>query len=222
MRDEISRRPRTEEGPLREGRYAQYPKTPFLLRFLAQVSVLVIFLGMGYYGSDLFFKMLDNKNVAKQENVVSNTAELERLLASDNTPKDTLVSSKELTFYPLSSSGLVKSTMKVLSDIQEDEIMDAVKSVFAESSEKWANMIAPKHVYRDGITAFIDLPQGFAAGLGSMSEQRALLFITGIVRTIVENFQPIKQVYFLQEGSWVPNVGTIKLSEPWGFENTGA
>jgi hypothetical protein len=222
VRDEISRRPRTEEGELRENRFSQRQKTPFLLRFLAQLSVLVIFLGLGYYGSDLFFKMLDNKNVVKQKNVVSNTAELERLLASGDTPKETLVTSKEITFYPLSSAGLVKSSLKVLSDIQEDEIMDAVKSVFAESSEKWANMIAPLHVYRDGITAFIDLPQGFAAGLGSMPEQRALLFITGIVRTIVENFQPIKQVYFLQEGRWVPSVGTIKLSEPWGFENATA
>ena len=44
-----------------------------------------------------------------------------------------------------------------------------------------------------------------------------LLMLTGLVRTIVENFPPVKQVYFLVNGRWVTNVGKIRLSEPWGF-----
>ncbi|MGI6076067.1 MAG: GerMN domain-containing protein [Pyramidobacter sp.] len=222
MRDEISRRPRTEGKAYQQGRYTPPQKAPLLFRILAQLSILAIFLAMGYYGSDLLFKLLDEKNVIKQDNVVSNAAELQKLLASDGMSKEALAGQKELTVYALSSSGLVRSTLKVMSDVQEDEIVQAVKAVFSESSESWANMIVPRHVYRDGITAFIDLPQGFAAGLGSMPEQRALLLLTGIVRTVVENFQPVKQVYFLQEGRWVPNAGTIKLSEPWGFGETSA
>ena len=113
----------------------------------------------------------------------------------------------------------MKASMKVLSEVQEDEIVQAVNAVFRESSESWANVIEAKHVYRDGIAVYLDLPQGFAAGLGKMSEERALLMLTGIVRTVVENFLPVKQVYFLQEGRWVQNVGSIRLSDPWGLEN---
>lgn len=222
MRDEFSRRPRTQGKATTEDRYAVRQKAPLLFRILAQLSILVIFLALGYYGSDLLFKVLDEKNVMKQENVVSNSEELRKLLASDGASKEALAAQKELTIYSLSSSGLVKSGLKVLADVQEDEIVQAVKAVFAGSSESWANMMEPRHVYRDGIAAFIDLPRGFAAGLGGMPEQRALLLLTSIVRTVVENFKPVKQVYFLQEGRWVPSAGTIKLSEPWGFEEPSA
>ena len=36
--------------------------------------------------------------------------------------------------------------------------------------------------------------------------------------TVVENFPPVKQVYFLINGRWVTNVGKIRLFEPWGFK----
>ncbi len=69
---------------------------------------------------------------------------------------------------------------------------------------------------------YIDLPRGFSAGLSQMEEQRVLFLLTGIVRTVVENFPPIKQVYFLEEGRWIPNIGALRLSDPWGFENKKA
>ena len=96
--------------------------------------------------------------------------------------------------------------------------MLALRTVFAETSERWANQIVPKHVYRDGVNAYIDLPASFTEGLAKLPEQRALLMLTGIVRTVVENFPPVKQVYFLINGRWVTNVGKIRLSEPWGFK----
>ncbi|WP_321823535.1 hypothetical protein [Pyramidobacter piscolens] len=216
MNDEISRRPRM---PDREEYYQPRRRAPLFLRVLAQLSVMVIFLAAGYYGADLFLKMLDRKNVLKQENIVSNTEDLQRLLAAGDWNDSVVGPRKELVVYPLGRDGMVKAGMKVLSEVQEDEIIQAVNAVFRESSESWANVIEAKHVYRDGIAVYLDLPQGFAAGLGKMSEERALLMLTGIVRTVVENFLPVKQVYFLQEGRWVQNVGSIHLSDPWGLEN---
>lgn len=217
MSDEISRRPRAS----REERTVSRTRAPLPLRFLAQLSVALIFLAGGYYGTDWFLKLLDGKGVVKQENVVANTTELQRLLASES-GEAVVAERKELAVYLLGSNGMVKATLRVLADVQEDEIMQAVKAAFGQSSESWANVIEPKHVYRDGVTAYIDLPRGFSSGLEKMSEQRALLLLTGIVRTVVENFPPIKQIYFLEEGRWAPNVGTIRLSDPWGFQNQSA
>jgi len=216
VNDEISRRPRT---PDREECYQPRRRAPLFLRVSAQLSVMAIFLAAGYYGADLFLKVLDRRNVLKQENIVSNTEDLQRLLAAKDSNDRVVGLRKELAVYPLVRDGMVKASMKVLSEVQEDEIIQAVNAVFRESSESWANVIEAKHVYRDGIAVYIDLPQGFSAGLGKMSEERALLMLTGIVRTVVENFLPIKQVYFLQEGRWVQNVGSIRLSDPWGLEN---
>lgn len=216
MNDEISRRPRM---PGRKECYQPRRSAPFFLRLLAQLSMMVIFLSAGYYGADLFLKMLDRKNVLKQENVVSSTEDLQRLLAAGDSSNSIAGPRKELAVYPLGHDGMMKVSMKVLSEVQEDEIIQAVNAVFRESSERWANVIEARYVYRDGIAVYLDLPQGFAAGLEKMPEERALLMLTGIVRTVVENFLPVKQVYFLQESRWMQNVGSIRLSDPWGLES---
>lgn len=219
MRDEISRRPQSSRES--HGHVSSVPRLPLFVRLLAQVSVAAIFLAAGYYGTDLTLRMLDNKNVVKQENVVSNTQELQKLLSADHAD-DAVAPRRELAVYPLGTEGLVRASFKVMSDVQEDEIMLAVKTFFSETAEGWANTIEPKHVYRDGVTAYLDLPASFAGGLSGMTEQRALLLLTGLVRTIVENFPPVKQVYFLVDGRWAQGVGKIPLTEPWGFSSPEA
>lgn len=218
MSDEISRRPQAKHES-QESRYQSKRRAPFLVRFVAQICILLIFLAAGYYGSDLFFKFLDSKNIVKQEGVVSNSEELQQLLASDNKSNRAVVPSKELTVYSLGRSGMVKLAVRVMADIMEDEVMEALKAVFTESSEAWANVVTPKHVYRDGSVFYVDMSRGFAEGIGRMTNERALLMLTSIVRTVDENFLPgmSKQIFFLQEGKWIPDVGEIKLSEAWGI-----
>jgi hypothetical protein len=213
--DEISRRPQSTYGERSRGSTGR--RSPKIVRALVFLSFVAMFMAGGYYSADLFLKLLDRKNVVKQQNVVSNAEDLQKLLAAGQT--DELVASRrELAVYPLGEEGMLRASLKVLSDIQEDEIMLALRTVFAETSERWANQIVPKHVYRDGVNAYIDLPASFTEGLAKLPEQRALLMLTGIVRTVVENFPPVKQVYFLINGRWVTNVGKIRLSEPWGFK----
>ena len=215
MSDEISRRPQSTYGERSRGSTSR--RSPKIVRALVFLSFVAMFMAGGYYSADLFLKLLDRKNVVKQQNVVSNAEDLQKLLAAGQT--DELVASRrELAVYPLGEEGMLRASLKVLSDIQEDEIMLALRTVFAETSERWANQIVPKHVYRDGVNAYIDLPASFTEGLAKLPEQRALLMLTGIVRTVVENFPPVKQVYFLINGRWVTNVGKIRLSEPWGFK----
>lgn len=215
MSDEISRRPRSASEPAE--RYETRAKAPLLLRILAQLSVMIIFLAAGYYGADFFLRLLDRKELVKQENVVSNTTELKQLLASDASAETSLAPRKTLAVYPLGSDGLLKTSVNSIADVEEDELLDALKTLFHDTSESWANVLEPRHVYRDGVTAYLDLPRGFSSGLARLSEQRALLFLTGIVRTVIENFPHIKQVYFLEEGRWISPVGSLRLSDPWGF-----
>ncbi len=218
MSDDFSRRPRSS----REDRYEKQSRAPFLVRVIARLSIAVICLAGGYYGTDLFLKTLDEKEIVTQENVVGNMADLQRLLAADANTETVVAGRKDLTVYLLGTNGMAKASLKILADVQEDEIIQAVKAVFSQSSEAWANVLEPKHVYRDGLSVYIDLPRGFSTGLEKMEEQRALYLLTGIVRTVVENFPPIKQVYFLEEGRWISNIGSLRLSDPWGFENKPA
>lgn len=218
MRDGITRRPKNDADRAQEERFRPKARAPFLLRLIAQVGILVIFLGAGYYGSDLLFKFLDNKNIVKQENVVAGSEDLQKLLSSD-AQQSAVVTGRELTVYTLGRDGMVKLGVKVVADIMEDEMMQVLKAVFAESSESWANVIVPKHVYRDGSAFYLDMSRGFAEGIGGMQQERALLMLTSVIRTLDENFLPgmKKQIFFLQEGKWIPDAGDIRLSEAWGI-----
>ncbi len=218
MSDEIYRRPRAP----REESYETPSRAPLFVRLVARLGIAAICLAGGYYGTDLLLKMLEEKEVVTQENVVANMADLQHLLAADETTEAVVAGRKDLTIYLLGTNGMAKASLKILADVQEDEIVQAVKAVFSQSSESWANVLEPKHVYRDGLSVYIDLPRGFSSGLEEMEEQRVLYLLTGIVRTVVENFPPIKQVYFLEDGRWIPNIGSLRLSDPWGFENKPA
>lgn len=214
MSDEISRRPSAR----RTSQPRPPQKAPFAVRFLAWSGVLVLFLCAGYYGSGMFLELLDNKEIVSEKNVVSSTEELQKYLRSVSEGHAAIAPRKDLTIYTLSGDNLVRRPMKIIADVQEDEIMQALSEVFKTSSEPWAALIRPLHVYRDGVTAYVDLPRSFTSGLGTLEESRAVLMISALVRTLIDNFPPLRQVYFLEEGKWVHSVGGIRLSDPWGFE----
>ena len=128
MSDEISRRP---QGSYRTSGRPSRPRSPKFVRALVFLSFVAIFAAGGYYSADLFLKLLDHKNVVKQQNVVSNAEDLQKLLASDQS--DELVASRrELAVYPLGEEGMLRASLKVLSDIQEDEIMLALRTLFSD------------------------------------------------------------------------------------------
>ncbi len=139
MSDEFSRRPR----PSREERYETQSRAPFFVRLIAQFCIAVICLAGGYYGTDLLLKMLDEKEVVTQENVVANMADLQRLLAADETTETVVAGRKDLTVYLLGTNGMAKASLKILADVQEDEIMQAVKADFCQSLENRANVLEP-------------------------------------------------------------------------------
>ncbi|MDY3868662.1 MAG: GerMN domain-containing protein [Pyramidobacter sp.] len=212
--EEFSRRPRAPRTSREE---KKQKKVPLFFRLCAWGALIVIFVAAGYYGTDEGLKLLDRKEMVNQKDVVSDTAQLQKLLDATSPDDSRLESRKSYDIFSLGTEGLVKGNMKILADTQEDEIAEAVKSVFSNSAEAWTSGIEARHLFRDGVSLYLDLPASFLTGLEGMSEERALLMITGIVRTLVQNFPPVNRVFFLIEGRWVPNVGTIKLSEPWGL-----
>ena len=197
---------------------AEQPKAPFLVRLAAQVSLALICLSAGYYSCEYAVGMLNRKEIVNQKNVVASSEDLQRLLMAESKQQIVVTAKKELKIYPLGvQDNLFKSLLKVFPDVQENEIREALKKLFSETAEPWTASMEPLHVFRDGIYAYIDLPRGFSARLSAMPEKRALLLLTGIVKTLVENFPPISQVYFLEEGRWIPGTETLRLSDPWGF-----
>ena len=78
-----------------------------------------------------------------------------------------------------------------------------------------AGKIKLLHVFRNGSTAFLDMPGQFASALDSMGQRKSLLLLTGLVRTLKENFSPVNQIKFLIDSKAPKAGGTVNLAAPW-------
>ena len=98
---------------------------------------------------------------------------------------------------------------------QEDNIKDALDSILTLSSVPNSDRIKLLHVFRNAETAFLDVSGQFTNSLNSMGQRKSLLLLTGIVRTIQENFSPISQIRFLIDSKLPNSNGVVDLSVPW-------
>ena len=95
---------------------------------------------------------------------------------------------------------------------REDNIRDAVEEVLSLSGAPKMKLL---HVFRNDETAFLDMPGQFASALSSMGKRKSLLLLTGMVRTLQENFSPITQIRFLIDSKPPKSGGDVNLAAPW-------
>ncbi len=192
-------------------------QTPWAYRVAAWTALILLFVAVGYYGTGVLFGSLSRRGVAPQQGVVQSTQQLQELLGGGDQSPGSVGTWRNLDVYVMNQdgTGLIRENRSVISDIQEVDAAQALKLLFAATPTDWTQGLEVRHLFRDGVTAYLDMPQAFLQGLETLEETPALMFITSIVRTMVENFQPIARIYFLVEGRWVDQAGTVPLSVPW-------
>ena len=62
---------------------------------------------------------------------------------------------------------------------------------------------------------YLNMSAPFYSSLQKLNKDEALLFMTALLRTIIENFDPIKEVKFLVEGKDVTVTAPVDLSVSW-------
>lgn len=71
------------------------------------------------------------------------------------------------------------------------------------------------HVFRSADTVYLDCSRGFAAALSKLGQRNSQFLVTGIVRTMQDNFPPIVKVRFLIDGAVSSGGAPIDLTVPW-------
>lgn len=199
----------------RRRRRAEEPGAPFLLRFLSWLGVILMCFVMGYLGSSWLMEALNKKLLLKPQDRVENRADLAALEEAQSQMEEESagVQQVSLTLYYVKEGALAAVKRNFIArSAAEDNIGDAVNAVLALSG---AGDVQPLHVFRDAETAFLDLPSPFAGMISSMEQRQALLLLTGLVRTLRENFSPIVQVRFLIGSKLPTKGGNVDLSVPW-------
>ena len=196
--------------------------TPLLLRILSIFGVMLLCFVLGYLGTSWVVDFLNTKLFLKPENRIetqedlSNFEEAERTQAARNAIMNGAnVQQISLNIYHIQNDALAETRKNFLALTREDNIRDAVNEIILMSNVPHADRIKLLHVFRVNDTAFLDMPGQFASALNAMGKQKSLLLITGIVRTMEENFSPLSQVRFLIDSKTPQSGGTVDLSSVW-------
>ena len=196
--------------------------TPLLLRILSILGVMLLCFVLGYLGTSWVVDFLNKKLLLKPENRIENQEDLsgfeesERSRAAKNAiSSGGNVQQISVSIYHVKDNAIAETRKNFLALTREDNIRDAVNEIILMSGVPNADKIKLLHVFRNNETAFLDMPGQFASALSSMGKQKSLLLITGIVRTLQENFSPVSQVRFLIDSKPPQSGGTIDLSSVW-------
>ena len=166
-------------------------------------------------------RFLNTRSLLKPESRVESSEDLKTLTESEKA-RAALSGAKGdiqqvgLRLYYLKNGGLVEESRSFLVRPQEDNIRDAIHALLSlsglEGTEAGVRVL---HVFRSADTVYLDMSGGFAAALSRLGQRSSQFLVTGIVRTMQDNFPPIVKVRFLVDGALSSGGAPIDLTVPW-------
>ena len=219
-----SRRPRRRG---RDSRSPERERPPFLLRFFSWIGIILLCFVAGYLGTSWMVRSLNTRSLLKPENRVENGEDLKALTESEKEKEKEKakaalsgvrgdIQQVSLRLYFLKNGGLAEDVRPFLARPQEDNIRDAVQTLLAMSGIEGAESnVRVLHVFRSADTVYLDCSRGFAAALSKLGQRNSQFLVTGIVRTMQDNFPPIVKVRFLIDGAVSSGGAPIDLTVPW-------
>jgi len=196
--------------------------TPVLLKILSWLGVILLCFVLGYLGTSWFVEFLNKKLLLKPENRIENQEDLKNFNEAEQEKvlNETLKSGADvkqisLNLFHVKNDTIAESRKNFVSRLPEENIRDAVTEVILLSGMPQADKIKLLHVFRLQDTAFLDMSGQFASSIETAGQRKSLLLLTGIVRTVQENFSPISQIRFLIDSKPPKSGGTVDLSAPW-------
>ena len=196
--------------------------TPLLLKLLSWLGIILLCFVIGYMGTSWLMEFLNKKLLLKPENRIENQEDLTEFqeAEAERTSRILLESGADiqqisLNLHHVNDDSISEIRKNFVASTREDNIRSAVEEVLELSEVPNANKIKLLHVFRNGDTAFLDMPGQFASALDDMGERKSQLLLTGLVRTLQENFAPVKQIRFLIDSKAPKAGGTVNLAAVW-------
>ena len=190
-------------------------KAPLMLRFLAWCGVILFCFVVGYMGTSYVLLLMDKQSMLKPETFGNDEMSL---LSSDNAEfasdaKLDMQKTKVSIYYPQNET-IAEDKIEIIAQTREDNISEIILKLL-ERSGLFGKDVYVKHVFRNVDTVYIDLSAPFLQSLSSGGAKASALFITGVVRTMKDNFQPIEKVRFLVDSKVVTSGAPVDLTATW-------
>ncbi|MDR3231754.1 MAG: GerMN domain-containing protein [Synergistaceae bacterium] len=193
-------------------------RAPLLLRVLAWGGVILLCFVAGYAGTSSMLKLLDKQSFLKPDDRIQNREDAEKLLDED--PAAALASARLdmqkvalSLFYPREGK-LTEERVEIISGIREENIRDAVHRLI-DLSGFFGGEARVQHIFRNVDTVYLDFSGSFVSALAAAGANPSTLFITGVVRTLRDNFPPITKVRFLVDSKVTSAGAPVDLTATW-------
>jgi hypothetical protein len=211
-------------------------RAPLVFRILAWTSLVVIFFAVGYGATSLAFKWLDSS----AERSGAERAEREQPLArqpdlsaagQQTQPLISGVTSGD-SAAPAEPGGYVTVTISIpdgatfrtrqirCSDaLREDTIKQtlvAYMDVMKESQMLNAG-VQDLNIFQSGDWLYLNMNGAFLESIKALGADKSKVMLTGMVKTMTDNFAPINKIKFYVDGKEVRDKKPIDLTAPWGI-----
>lgn len=188
------------------------PKTPATVRFFAWAALLAVFFAVGYLGANYAFKTADSRKSVSANAVSGPNAET----PSGGEPAVSLGEAKYRLYIP-EGQNYSERDISISKGLVEDDIkniltmyVDALKET--KSLENGTKVL---NVFRSGEWLYADMSGEFLKSLKKIGQDKSIVVISGLIKTMEENFSPINKVKFYVEGKEVKDKKPVDLTGPW-------
>jgi hypothetical protein len=210
-------------------------RAPLVFRLLAWTSLVVIFFAVGYAATSLAFKWLDRSAYETGTRTPVNAAEetqnpLTVPLAAEGSVSDSAVPANltgtqerdayvAVTISIPDGSSFKTRQIRCAGALREDTIkqtlaayMDAMKE-----SQILASGAQDLNIFQSGEWLYLNMSGDFLESIKTLGAEKSRLMLTGLVKTMYDNFPPVNKIKFYIDGKEVRDKKPIDLTSPWGF-----
>ena len=219
-RPEPNWRDRNEPSPYEDEGDEPKRKAPWLIRFVSWISLMFVFIAIGYGATTLLFKWLDSRGVREPDLITSSEDARRLTLSSDEAGGNKSVGEieKSLNLHiPVDGGSFETRAVRIMGDYEEQQIERLLAAYLDTLKEgKW---IAPSSqlvsLFRSGDWIYLNFNQPFYDSLKPLGKEKAQVALTALIKTIADNFPQVKKVKFYAEGNEIKEKDPLDLSRPW-------
>jgi hypothetical protein len=235
--------PREKREMMERGEWNDEDETPnsapLVFRILAWTSLIVIFFAVGYGATSLAFKWLDKRaydSGTERSQILSNQADDLADTRQATTSEDNTLSALSPLVPDLTQTGGQDSYVMVTISIPEGNTFktrqircenalkeDTIKRALAaymdamkENQMLGAN-VQDLNIFQSGDWLYLNMNGAFLESLKTLGADKSRIMLTGMVKTMTDNFAPINKIKFYVDGKEVRDKKPVDLTAPWGI-----
>ncbi|MDR1915691.1 MAG: GerMN domain-containing protein [Synergistaceae bacterium] len=201
-------------------------KANIFFRLIAWVSLVAIFFAVGYGVTSLVFKWMDNRGEGRTpSNLVRTPEEAQDLLSQQISvarSEDVTPESDSFMLVTISipdGSSFLTRQIRCPAGLREDAMkltlsayMDAMKE-----SQMLGSGAQSLNIFQSGDWLYLNMNKDFLDSIKSLGSDKSRLLLTGMVKTMSDNFAPVNKIKFYIEGEEVRDKRPVDLTMPWGI-----